>query len=207
MHTNKLHNRKMAEISKEQIRQICRSIELAIGQPVQTSKDFEKLSQQIFSRTGNLLSRNTLRRIWGIMNDGTNPRSSTVLILIHFLGYNSIENFLNATNNGENGPQSGYVMTRKLSVPVDLNIGDRIRLTWLPDRVCDIEYTGSLCFRVIASSQTRLQPGDTFQCSMIIDGEPLYLDQLQHHENGGKSSHPMSYVCGLEQGIRFERIN
>ena len=31
--------------------------------------------------------------------------------------------------------------------------------------------------------------------------------QLQHHENENKSSRPMSYVCGLEQGIRFERIN
>ena len=197
----------MAEISKEQIRLICRSVELAIGQSVQTPKDFENLSQQIFIRTGHMLSRNTLRRIWGNMNDGTNPRSSTVLILVRFLGYNSIEKFLTASNNGENGPQSGFVMTRKLSVSVDLSVGDRIRLTWLPDRVCDIEYTGSLCFKVIASSQTRLQPGDTFQCIMIIEGEPLYLDQLQHHENENKSSRPMSYVCGLEQGIRFERIN
>ena len=197
----------MAEISKEQIRQICRSVELAIGQPVQTPKDFDILSQQIFSRTGKLLSRNTLRRIWGNMDDGTNPRSNTLLILVRFLGYNNIESFLTATNNGENTPQSGFVMTRKLSVSVDLNVGEKIRLTWLPDRVCDIEYTGSLCFRVIASCQTRLQPGDTFQCSMIIDGEPLYLDQLQHHEDNGKSSLPMSYVCGLKQGIRFERIN
>ena len=165
----------MAEINKEQIRQICRSVELAIGQSVQTPKDFDILSQQIFSRTGKLLSRNTLRRIWGNMNDGTNPRSNTLLILVRFLGYNDIENFLTATNNGENAPQSGFVMTRKLSVSVDLNVGDKIRLT---------------C-----------------QCSMIIDGEPLYLDQLQHHENNGKSSRPMSYVCGLKQGIRFERIN
>ena len=197
----------MAEISKEQIRLICRSVELAIGQSVQTPKDFENLSQQIFIRTGHMLSRNTLRRIWGNMNDGTNPRSTTLLILVRFLGYNSIESFLKATSNGENEPQSGFVMTRRLSVSVDLNVGDKIRLTWLPDRVCDIEYTGSLCFKVIASSQTRLQPGDTFQCIMIIEGEPLYLDQLQHHENENKSSHPMSYVCGLEQGIRFERIN
>ena len=35
----------MAEINKEQIRQICRSVELAIGQPVQTPKDFDILSQ------------------------------------------------------------------------------------------------------------------------------------------------------------------
>lgn len=197
----------MAEISKEQIRLICRSVELAIGQSVQTPKDFENLSQQIFIRTGHMLSRNTLRRIWGNMNDGTNPRSTTLLILVRFLGYNSIESFLKATNNGEKEPQSGFVMTRRLSVSVDLNVGDKIRLTWLPDRVCDIEYTGSLCFKVIASSQTRLQPGDTFQCIMIIEGEPLYLDQLQHHENENKSSRPMSYVCGLEQGIRFERID
>lgn len=200
-------NKKTPPLSKEQIRQICLNVEQALGQPVRTPGDFDRLSYMIYARTGEQLSRNTLRRVWGTLDDGTNPRTSTLLALIHFLGYRNIESFLYASDKIKGSMQSGFVMNRKIAVTTDMQIGNQLRLTWLPDRVCDIEYEGSLCFRVVASEKTRLQPGDTFLCSLIIDGEPLYLDQLQHHDNDGNSSIPMSYICGLDQGIKFERIN
>lgn len=105
------------------------------------------------------------------------PRSSTLNILAKFLGYHDWEEFhQNAMLHEEQ--QSDPVLCRKLSVTEELHKGDRVRLTWLPDRICDIEYQGDLNFLVLTSEKTRIRPGDTFQCSLIVEGEPLYLDHL-----------------------------
>jgi hypothetical protein len=60
---------------------------------------------------------------------------------------------------------------------------------------------GDLQFRVIASENTRLKAGDTFECSLIIEGEPLYLDHLK--QTGQQS---ISYVCGKLSGVFFEYV-
>ena len=60
---------------------------------------------------------------------------------------------------------------------------------------------GDLQFRVIASENTRLKAGDTFECSLIIEGEPLYLDHLK--QTGQLS---ISYVCGKLSGVFFEYV-
>ena len=64
-----------------------------------------------------------------------------------------------------------------------------------------IEYLGNLQFRVMASENTRLKAGDTFECSLIIEGEPLYLDHLK--QTGQQS---ISYVCGKLSGVFFEFV-
>lgn len=79
--------------------------------------------------------------------------------------------------------------------------GERLRLTWLPDRLCEIEYLGDLQFCVVSSENTRLKMGDTFECSLIIEGEPLYLDNLRQ----GKQQ-SIAYVCGKKSGVSFEYI-
>jgi len=93
-------------------------------------------------------------------------------------------------------------MKRKLSVASSLVCGDCLHLTWQPDRVCDVEYLGDLTFQVIASENTRLRTGDTFQVSLIIEREPLYLDNLIQD---GKQ--PIAYVCGKKSGVMFEYRN
>lgn len=94
-------------------------------------------------------------------------------------------------------------MSRRLSVNTELRMGDKLRLTWQPDRVCDVDYLGDLSFRVIASENTRIQPGDTFQCSLIVEGEPLYLDNLRKGD-GSFSTEPIAYVCGKKTGVNYE---
>jgi hypothetical protein len=65
-----------------------------------------------------------------------------------------------------------------------------------------VEYLGDLTFQVIASENTRLRTGDTFQVSLIIEREPLYLDNLIQD---GKQ--PIAYVCGKKSGVMFEYRN
>jgi hypothetical protein len=178
--------------------QLRSEIETALKKKLCTPKDFEFLHERIYARLHILVSRTTLMRLWGYVDEDVTPRKGTLDILAQFIGYQDWDGYCqNSLLPKEQ--QSSPVMSRRLSVAKELVEGERLRLTWQPDRVCDIEYLGDLQFRVIASENTRLKPGDTFECSLIIEGEPLYLDHLKQD-----AQQTISYVCGKKSGVMFE---
>ncbi len=191
----------MQMIPYEQLRT---DIETALKKKLQTPKDFEFLRERIYARLHILVSRTTLMRLWGYVDEEVTPRKGTLDILSKFLGY---RDWLQYQENAclAKEQQSSPVMSRKLSVNTDLCIGEKLRLTWQPGRVCDVEYLGNQSFRVIASENTRIQPGDTFQCSLIVEGEPLYLDNLRKGD-GSSSAETIAYVCGKKTGVNFEHL-
>ena len=182
------------------ITQLCKEIEHALKRQMNTPKDFEFLRSRIFARQHIYISTTTLMRIWGYVDEGVEPRTATLNIMSQFLGYSNWEEFQRNANMPKE-LQSSPVLNRRLCVDKSLRYGDRLRLTWLPDRVCDIEYLGNHSFRVVASENTRLREGDTFNCSLIIDGEPMYVDNLIQ---GNRL--PIAYVCGKISGVRYEFI-
>ena len=177
---------------------LCSEIERALGCRIQTPKDFQYLSERIYDRLHVMVSSTTLKRLWGYLADDVEPRPATLGILARFLGYRDWEDYcVRSAMLPET--QSSPVMSRRLSVMTELRAGDCVRLSWLPDRVCEVEYLGGLRFRIVSSENTRLRAGDTFSCSMIIEGEPLYIDNLRQNDAA-----PLAYVCGKRSGIRFE---
>lgn len=175
-------------------------IETALRHEMKTPKDFDFLRERIYARLHVMVSRSTLMRIWGYVGGSVEPRKSTLDILSQYLGYKDWEEYKrNARLPKEQ--QSSPVLSRRLSVTEELSIGDHIRLTWQPGRVCDVEYLGDLTFRVTSSEKTRLHKNDTFQCSLIIESEPLYLDNLRQ---GNRP--PIAYVCGKKSGVLFEYL-
>ena len=184
------------------IQNLCKDIETAVGRQLKSPKDFEMLKERIYARQRVLISRTTLMRIWGYIDEPVKPRANTLDILARFIGYHDWKQY--QENAGlQKDQQSSPVMTRRLSVNSELRLGDRLRLSWQPGRVCDVEYLDNLSFRVIASKNTRLQAGNTFQCSLIIEGEPLFLDNLQQ-ANSIPTAAPIAYVCGKKTGVHFE---
>lgn len=179
---------------------LCKEIETALRRKMQTPKDFEFLRESIFARLHLLVSTTTLKRVWGYLDDKVQPRITTLDMLTQFLGYRDWEEYNHGGLPSELSP-SNPVMSRRLSIPECLDQGDLLRLTWQPARVCDIEYLGDLTFKVIASANTRLREGDTFRCSLIVEGEPLYLDNLQQ---GNRP--PIAYVCGKRTGVMYEYL-
>lgn len=181
-------------------KRLCKDIEAALSRQIQTPKDFEFLRERIYARLHVLVSRTTLMRVWGYLDENVTPRPYTLDILSEFLGYSGWDDYQQHALMPKE-QQSSPVMNRKISVKDDLVLGDCIRLTWQPGRVCDIEYLGDLRFKVIASENTRLQAGDTFQCSLIVESEPLYLDNLIQGQH-----QPIAYVCGKNSGVNFEFV-
>jgi hypothetical protein len=181
--------------------QLRSEIETALKKKLCTPKDFEFLRERIYARLHILVSRTTLMRIWGYVDEPVELRKSTLHILAQFLGYQDWDSYHQNVLLPEE-QQSSPVMCRRLSVKNALKYGDKLRLTWQPKRMCDVEYMDDLTFRVIASENTRLQVGDTFQCSLIIEGEPLYLDNLRQGTTPTVPS--IAYVCGKKSGVYYE---
>ena len=178
--------------------QLRSEIEKALKRKLCTPKDFDMLRERIYARLHVYVSRTTLMRYWGYIEEGVSPRKGTLDILVQFIGYEDWDAYCKNSSLPKE-QQSSPILSRRLSVANELVRGDRLRLTWQPDRVCDIEYLGKLQFRVTASQNTRLHEGDTFECSLIIEGEPLYLDNLQ------QGNHPATaYVCGKKSGVYYE---
>lgn len=179
------------------IERLCSEIEVALQRKMRTPKDFEFLHGYIFTHRHQFVSTTTLKRVWGYVAEDVQPRIGTLDILARLLCYRDWESYC-AGSRSEELP-SAPAMGKQLSVGAGLSVGDRIRLTWQPGRVCDVEYMGNSKFRVVASQNTRLRAGNTFRCSLIIEGEPLYIDRLQQ-----ENLPPIAYVCGKRQGVMFE---
>ena len=78
----------------------------------------------------------------------------------------------------------------------DLKPGDRIRLGWLPDRICIVQYMGGRTFKAIDAKNDTLQIGDTFECSLMLKNFPLFVENLVH---GGEYCN--RYTMGMINGI------
>lgn len=172
-------------------------VEETFGMAITTPTRFEALTAAIYNRTGILLSPTTLKRHWGYIREQAVPRRSTLDVLAQFCGWQDYEAF----SAGESADiESGNIGSSSIRADRNVVPGDRIRLLWPPGRVCVVEYLGSQHWRVVRSEATRLAPGDTFDCAVIISGEPLYLDNLQH-----LGQRPGVYVCGRRSGVTFVR--
>lgn len=179
----------------QELRRLCERVEETFGHRAVTPKHFEALSQSVFQRTGILLSPTTLKRLWGYLNESVAPRQSTIDTLAIYCGWVNWSAFCRSE-----APEveSGTVGGKSIDVGRQLKPGDRLRLMWHPQRICDVVYRGDMQFEVEDSSGTRLSKGDTFKCRLIISGEPLYVDDYCHGD-----MKPGVYVCGRHNGVKF----
>lgn len=175
-------------------------LEEMTGSKIKTPKDFNRMSTIVFNRTGEMISPTTLKRIWGYIDEPLNTRLSTLSILARSLGYPDFEAFCRSCENSGEVDPSSPVLGRRLNVLSQLEAGDTVKLSWNPERKCIISYLGEGRFEVVESEKTRLKPGDTFYCYLIIAGFPLYLSELRQEDR-----EPSGYVCGRgEGGVQFE---
>ena len=175
------------------------AVEKVAMRKIVVKRDFEYLSMHIQSRTGAYISPITLRRIWEDEKYNISPRLYTLDTLAHYVGFNNYESFTKC-NNGEEKTYSGFLVNDYLPTNT-LQKGMHIQITWEPGRVIIAEYIGCEMFKIIESINSKLSKGDTFQCDIITQGEPLYLNRLIHE--GGE---PTRYICGKKNGVRYRII-
>lgn len=166
-----------------------------------TPKDFDILAQYIFNETGSLISSTTLKRLWGYLQEkeAQTPRLSTLNILSKYIGYIDYETFCKYQNS-DGECESDFILNNCLQTRSLLK-GDKIKLSWQPDRCVTILYMGLCMFKVLVSQNSKLSVNDIFICEHIVENQPLQLYNLIH-----ENSEPVNYICGKKGGVKYHII-
>lgn len=157
-----------------------RAVEARFGRTPATPSDFGELSIAILKMTGERLSPDTLSRIWGYKKSYSSVRQSTARVLEHYAKANEESDFIHT-----------------IAIHADkCKIGDRVRIAWLPDRICVLSYLGNYRWRVEEAVNCKLHVGDTFSCRVMAQGEELIVDHVKT-ENGTYEGYHMGGKNGL----------
>ena len=169
-------------------------IEESIGRKVRTPADFEFLAGVIWERTHETISPTTLKRLWGYIDGADTTRLSTLHLLSRFVGYKDWDDYCMCIAQ-ESDCETDTIVAHHISVN-SLSMGDCLEIAWLPNRRCLLRYTGGNSWLVVEAENSKLKVGNTFQCSMFIQGEPLYIDELVQGNNP-----PVAFVIGNKRGL------
>ena len=183
---------------------LCEAIEQKLGRKITTSQDFAWLEDQVWEHTHQVVSLNTLKRLWGYLTEERQVRPSrrTLDVLSQLAGYRDYATFSCAIEaNRKGGKSSNRVLARHMETKV-FDVGIMVEVRWKPDRRIVMKKTGQPhSFIITEAEKTKLSVGDRCDCPIIIENEPLYLDNLQHND-----SKPLPYVAGRLGGVHFEVI-
>lgn len=180
-------------------------IEREVKRKIRTPYDFEFLAGVIWERLHENISPTTLKRLWGYIEGADTTRRTTLCLLAQFLGFADWEAY-----------QASLAMRTDIeSVDFegegvhinDLQKGDRVEVTWLPNRRCIFRYEGDAHFTVVEAENAKLQVGDTFDAACFIIGKPMYLDNLKSQMSNDKLQMTnVSYVAGSKNGLNTVEI-
>lgn len=173
-------------------------VERVFGRHLTEARDFEELSHLLLIHTRERLSPTTLKRLWGYLkHEEVQTRPQTFDVLARFVGYKDYNNFCEQSERMDE-VQSG-INTEERIATERMRRGQRLVITWRPDRKIVVKHLGDSRFEIIEAENTKLSVGDTFRCHLMIQHEPLYLDEVVHQRMP-----PMVYVAGQKDGVVIE---
>jgi hypothetical protein len=172
-----------------------KAVEEQFSHSLETRTDFSLLAADIEKTTRDHLAENTLRRLWGRISGYDTVFTRTLDVLSRYIGFTHFKAFCQQLKVAS-GRESEIVSTGLIIKTEQLIPGERIRIGWLPDRNCVIEYVGGRMFKAIECKNSTLQEGDTFECAILIKDYPLFVDNLVH---GGE--HCARYSIGINNGL------
>ncbi|MBR5042844.1 MAG: hypothetical protein IKX67_06355 [Bacteroidales bacterium] len=175
-----------------EVLELKKQVEARLNRRIKTPKDFLFLRSAIWDINHEIISATTLKRLWGYIQGADETRCSTLDILSRFLDFKDWEDYLNHIDqsDGSNPIRSFHISSDTLKT------GDRLSISWKPDRRCILRYLGNSEFVVEMAENSKLQVGDTFSATLFILNEPLYLNNYVHDGNP-----PVPFVVGNRDGL------
>lgn len=180
-----------------EIYELKRQVEEQLNRKMKTPKDFIFLSGVVWDRTHETISPTTLKRLWGYIDGADQARSSTLDILSQALGFHDWEDYLDQLDRAGG---SDPVLSPHISID-QLTAGDRVAVSWNPNRRCTFRYLDDARFIVEESENSKLKKGDTFSATLFILNEPLFLNNLIQGKNP-----PVPFVVGNRGGLNEIKI-
>lgn len=165
--------------------EIIKRIREKYGDKLEYSHQFPGLVASIQKETGETISVNTLKRIFGIIPDNVTPRRYTMDIIAQYVGYPNYELLLKDI--GEESDISIFAPVESLE-PENLEVGDQLQITYDPNRVFVLTYTGEDKFLINeVSGSKNLLKGDTLRIAQMVVGQPLIvIDVIREGKSLGK---------------------
>ena len=177
-----------------EIVQLRNDIEKHIGQALHSPADFQLLIKHIWIKQHTVMSLSTIKRLWGYVESNGAPRLSTLNTLAQFLDFADWQTYLVALEL-QGGIESAMYTGEGIQT-ADLQVGDRIAVTWQPNRHCVFCYMGDDLFVVEKSQNAKLQQGTTFSAARFVIGQPMYIDNILLVDGT-----ITSYVAGKKLGL------
>lgn len=157
--------------------------------------DCEYLALDIEMVTGEHIGVNTLKRLLGFIDDEREPRLSTLDIIARYLDFENWD-LLKCFDDKSN---SSFNATEDEIRTIDLYLDQRIQISYLPDRLIEIEYSGDERFVVKESQNSKLQIGDELIITHIVKGYPLLVSHVWR-----EGIDLGAFTAGKAQGISFK---
>lgn len=178
-------------------------IEHEAKRKIRTPYDFEFLAGVIWERLHENISPTTLKRLWGYIDGADSTRRTTLCLLSQFLGFADWEAYV-ASLATRTDIESAAFEGEGIHIN-DLQPGDRVEVTWLPNRRCVFRYEGEAHFIVEEAANAKLHAGDSFDTTCFLVGKPMYLDNLQRNEVPS-TKESVSYVAGSRNGLNSVKL-
>lgn len=178
-------------------------IEQEVKRKIRTPYDFEFLAGVIWERLHENISPTTLKRLWGYIDGADTTRRTTLCLLAQFLGFADWEAY-QASLATRTDIESDAFEGEGIHID-DLQKGDRVEVTWLPNRRCVFRYEGEAHFIVEEAANAKLHVGDSFDTTCFLVGKPMYLDNLQRDEVPS-TKESVSYVAGSKNGLNSVKL-
>lgn len=179
--------------------ELLRRIRLKSGLSMTRSGDFEVLAREIHEKTRDSLGVNTLKRLFGFNSECVSPRLSTLDIIARYLDMPDYESMAKIL--GEDVCVSRFVEIEGIDVS-RLRQGDRVRISYFPDRVFMLVYIGDSRFEVEeASGSLNILPGDFLTIGQLAKRHRLVVSDVRR---GDKDLG--AYEAACEYGLKSVEI-
>lgn len=169
-------------------------VEERFGKPLMVHADFLALVAVIEMEQRQHISETTLERVWGYSTRGYDTVSLRTLDVLSMYGTGCL--WAKFCEELEAECESELFNAERI-VSADLAIGDRLRIGWLPDRICEVRYLGDNRFVAESCENSKMHEGDTFSCLQFSLGEEALLSDFCQ---GGSISF-QTYIIGKKHGL------
>lgn len=167
------------------------------GRDMRLPSDCDYLALDIETVTGEHIGVNTLKRLLGFIDDERKPRESTLDIIAQYLGFENWE-ILKCFDDKSN---SSFDTDDDAIHVCNLTKGQRIEVSYLPDRLIELEYLGDEKFLVNKSVNSKLSEDDEIKMTHLIEGYPMLVSHVWRE---GKDLG--EFIAGKAQGINYKLL-
>lgn len=181
-----------------QIKVLRERVERRFGKRLSVHADFLALVAVIEMELRQHISESTLERVWGYSTRGYDTVSLRTLDVLSFYAEGCSWHDLCHTLQSAVESESELFSVEHIST-ANLQVGDRLQISWLPNRRCVIRYVGDHRFIAEQCENSKMQPGDSFSCLQFTLGKELVMSDFVPFDAATPAS--QSYIVGTRNGL------